>query len=170
MADAKRASPRRDGRPYKASSPSAKNGGPPRSLHGAHDRRQSGHVADERVAAAVGRRRRSRPDVARRDRGRLELAGQRWPAGQAESPAIAASDVRPGSAPPPYRGGNTFIGNMTGLPAIVVPCGFSAGPPVFPITMMLYGRPFDEATLFRVGHAYESATSWHTRRPALDTA
>ena len=90
--------------------------------------------------------------------------------GKLEPPEIAASDVRPGSAPPPYRGGNTFIGNMTGLPAIVVPCGFSAGPPVFPITMMLYGRPFDEATLFRVGHAYESATSWHTRRPALDPA
>ncbi len=90
--------------------------------------------------------------------------------GKLESPEIAASDVKPGSAPPPYRGGNTFIGNMTGLPAIVVPCGFSAGPPVFPITIMFYGRPFDEATLFRVSHAYESATAWHTRRPALGAA
>jgi len=53
---------------------------------------------------------------------------------------------------------------------MVVPCGLSTparGQPMFPITLMLYGRPFDEATLFRVGHAYESATDWHTRRPAL---
>jgi aspartyl-tRNA(Asn)/glutamyl-tRNA(Gln) amidotransferase subunit A len=87
--------------------------------------------------------------------------------GKLDSPEIAASDVKPGSSSPPYMGGNTFIGNMTGLPAMVVPCGFSAGPPVFPITIMFYGRPFDEATLFRVGEAYERATEWHRRRPDL---
>ena len=31
-----------------------------------------------------------------------------------------------------------------------------------------YGRPFDESTLFRVAHAYESTTDWHKRRPPLD--
>jgi aspartyl-tRNA(Asn)/glutamyl-tRNA(Gln) amidotransferase subunit A len=29
------------------------------------------------------------------------------------------------------------------------------------------GRPFDEATVLRLGHAYQQATDWHTRRPAL---
>jgi len=84
-----------------------------------------------------------------------------------ETPEIAATDVKPGSTPTPYRPGNTFIGNMTGLPCLVIPCGFSTGTPAFPITIMFYGKPFDEATLFRVSHAYESATDWHKRRPNL---
>ena len=65
------------------------------------------------------------------------------------------------------RRGNTSIGNMTGYPALVIPCGFFGGTPAFPITMMLYGRPFDESTLYRVAHAYESATDWHRRRPPI---
>jgi Asp-tRNA(Asn)/Glu-tRNA(Gln) amidotransferase A subunit family amidase len=56
---------------------------------------------------------------------------------------------------------------MTGLPALVIPCGFSAGPPALPITIMFYGKPFDEPTLFRAAHAYESVTDWHTRRPPI---
>jgi aspartyl-tRNA(Asn)/glutamyl-tRNA(Gln) amidotransferase subunit A len=51
----------------------------------------------------------------------------------------------------------------------VVPCGFTAGPPVLPLTIQFYGKPFDESTLFRVSHAYESATDWHRRRPAVDS-
>jgi aspartyl-tRNA(Asn)/glutamyl-tRNA(Gln) amidotransferase subunit A len=65
------------------------------------------------------------------------------------------------------RRGNTSIGNMTGYPALVVPCGFFSGTPTFPVTMMLYGKPFDEATLYRVAHAYESVTDWHRRRPPI---
>jgi aspartyl-tRNA(Asn)/glutamyl-tRNA(Gln) amidotransferase subunit A len=84
-----------------------------------------------------------------------------------EPPALAATDVKPGSAPERFRGGNTFLGNMTGLPALVLPCGFSAGPPALPIGLQLYGRAFDEFALFRVGHAYEQATEWHRRRPSL---
>jgi aspartyl-tRNA(Asn)/glutamyl-tRNA(Gln) amidotransferase subunit A len=84
-----------------------------------------------------------------------------------ESPADAATDVKPGSTPSRFRGGTTFLGNMTGLPALVLPCGFSAGPPMLPIGLQLYGRAFDEFSLFRVGHAYEQATDWHTRRPPL---
>ena len=65
------------------------------------------------------------------------------------------------------REGNTFLGNMTGLPAITISCGFSKGPPELPITIQFYGRPFDEATILRTAHAYESATEWHVRRPEL---
>lgn len=56
---------------------------------------------------------------------------------------------------------------MTGLPALMLPCGFSSGPPALPIGLQLYGRAFDASTLFRVGHAYEQATEWHRRRPPL---
>ncbi len=55
--------------------------------------------------------------------------------------------------------------NATGLPALSVPCGFtSAG---LPIGLQIVGRSFDEVTVLRAGHAYEQATEWHLRKPAL---
>lgn len=91
------------------------------------------------------------------------------PATKLEAPEIARSDVKPGSSSPKYRGGNTFLGNMTGLPALVIPCGFTDGAPRLPLAIQFYGKPFDEATLFRVGHSYESNTEWHHQRPPLET-
>jgi aspartyl-tRNA(Asn)/glutamyl-tRNA(Gln) amidotransferase subunit A len=52
--------------------------------------------------------------------------------------------------------------NLSGLPALALPCGFTSGG--LPISLQLAGRPFDEATVLRAGHAYEQATEWHTRR------
>ncbi|MFN2446608.1 MAG: amidase [Vicinamibacterales bacterium] len=92
------------------------------------------------------------------------------PATKLEPAEIAASDVKPGSKSPPIRMGNTFIGNMTGLPAIVVPCGFTNDDPRLPLGIQFYAKPFDEATLFRVSHAYESNTDWHRQRPPLDAS
>jgi aspartyl-tRNA(Asn)/glutamyl-tRNA(Gln) amidotransferase subunit A len=89
------------------------------------------------------------------------------PATKLDPPEIAKSDVRPGSTATPYRGGNTFIGDMTGLPAITVPCGFTTSAPTLPLSIQFYGKPYDEATLLRVTHAYESVTDWHKRRPPL---
>ncbi len=55
--------------------------------------------------------------------------------------------------------------NATHLPALSLPCGFTrAG---LPVGMQIAGRPFDEATVLRVGHAYEQATEWHLRTPGL---
>jgi aspartyl-tRNA(Asn)/glutamyl-tRNA(Gln) amidotransferase subunit A len=59
----------------------------------------------------------------------------------------------------------TLPANLAGLPGLSVPCGFSAAG--LPIGLQLIGRAFDEATLLRVGHAYEQATAWRGRRPAL---
>jgi aspartyl-tRNA(Asn)/glutamyl-tRNA(Gln) amidotransferase subunit A len=55
--------------------------------------------------------------------------------------------------------------NLTGLPTLALPCGFSASE--LPLSLQLSGRPFEEATVLRVGHAYEKATAWHTRRPPV---
>jgi aspartyl-tRNA(Asn)/glutamyl-tRNA(Gln) amidotransferase subunit A len=54
--------------------------------------------------------------------------------------------------------------NLTGLPTLALPCGFSSG---LPLSFQLSGRPFEEGTVLRAGHAYEQATTWHTRRPPV---
>ena len=55
--------------------------------------------------------------------------------------------------------------NVTGLPTLALPCGFSSSG--LPLSLQVSGRPFEEGTVLRVGHAYEQATAWHTRRPPL---
>ena len=57
--------------------------------------------------------------------------------------------------------------NGLGLPVLALPCGFAASG--LPLGMQIVGRPFDEAAVLRVGHAYERATDWHRRHPDLDT-
>ena len=54
--------------------------------------------------------------------------------------------------------------NIAGLPAMSVPAGFAGG---LPIGMQIIGRAFDEATILRIGHAYQQATSWHKQWPEL---
>ena len=58
---------------------------------------------------------------------------------------------------------NTSLGNLLGLCAVSVPCGFSADG--LPIGLMVYAKPFDEAAALRVAYAYQQATEWRTRRP-----
>jgi aspartyl-tRNA(Asn)/glutamyl-tRNA(Gln) amidotransferase subunit A len=55
--------------------------------------------------------------------------------------------------------------NVTGQPVLALPNGFGRGG--LPLGMQILGRPFGEAAILRVGHAYERATEWHTRRPRL---
>lgn len=55
--------------------------------------------------------------------------------------------------------------NLTGLPAMSLPCGFTAQG--LPIGLQIAGKPFDEATVLRLGYAYEQQTDWHRRRPPL---
>ena len=54
---------------------------------------------------------------------------------------------------------NTAPFNMTGHPALSIPCGKSNG---LPVGLMLVGRHFDDATLFRVAHAFEQHANWET--------
>jgi aspartyl-tRNA(Asn)/glutamyl-tRNA(Gln) amidotransferase subunit A len=53
--------------------------------------------------------------------------------------------------------------NTLGLPVVSVPCGFTADGR--PLGLQLIGRPFDEATVLRAGHAYEQAAGWWRRSP-----
>jgi aspartyl-tRNA(Asn)/glutamyl-tRNA(Gln) amidotransferase subunit A len=55
--------------------------------------------------------------------------------------------------------------NLTGQPALSIPCGFSADG--LPIGAQLVAAHFNEPTLLRLGHAYQRATDWHTRRPLI---
>ena len=56
----------------------------------------------------------------------------------------------------------TVSANLSGLPAISVPCGFSKTR--LPIGLQLTGRPFDEAGLLRAADAYERETDWHRQK------
>ena len=51
--------------------------------------------------------------------------------------------------------------NLAGLPAISLPCGFSAGG--LPIGLQVVGKPFEEAMILRIAHAYQQLTDWHRR-------
>ena len=61
----------------------------------------------------------------------------------------------------PFMLTNTF--NITGAPAVSVPCGLSSKG--LPIGFQIGGRPGGEETVLKVAHAYEQHTPWHTKRP-----
>jgi aspartyl-tRNA(Asn)/glutamyl-tRNA(Gln) amidotransferase subunit A len=63
----------------------------------------------------------------------------------------------------------TVSANLSGLPAISVPCGFTGEPGGLPIGLQLMGRRFDEAMLLRVADAYERDTEWSKQQPPLPT-
>ena len=55
--------------------------------------------------------------------------------------------------------------NLAGVPGMSVPAGLDANG--LPLGLQVIGKPFDEATVFRAGHAYESTTPWRSKRPEL---
>jgi aspartyl-tRNA(Asn)/glutamyl-tRNA(Gln) amidotransferase subunit A len=92
--------------------------------------------------------------------------------------ALAKSDViaTPTAPTPAFRLGEktadplqmyladifTVPANLAGIPGLSLPCGLAEG---LPAGLQLLGRPFDEATLLRAGHAYQSVTQHHLARP-----
>lgn len=57
--------------------------------------------------------------------------------------------------------------NLSGLPAISFPCGFTSDG--LPIGLQVAGKPFEEATVLRIAHAYQQLTDWHHREPGEGT-
>lgn len=81
--------------------------------------------------------------------------------GQA-APALRFEDFpMTGLATPAMR--YTAPWNLLGLPAAVVPCGFSREG--LPVSIQIVGRAFDDAAVLRLARAYERVTDWHARRP-----
>ncbi len=92
------------------------------------------------------------------------------PTAPVPAPPIGAQTVNLGGTAHRVRGPgsgviskNTSPSNATGLPAITVPCGFTAAG--LPIGLQLIGRPFEEALLFQVAHAYEAVSPARGRHP-----
>lgn len=84
-------------------------------------------------------------------------------------PTIAETDVEASGGPATLAMVARFTGltrpfNTLGIPALSLPCGFDNNGA--PIGLQLVGRPFDEAMLYRIGHAYQGATDHHLKAPA----
>jgi aspartyl-tRNA(Asn)/glutamyl-tRNA(Gln) amidotransferase subunit A len=76
-------------------------------------------------------------------------------------PAVVAS-----AGTPRGNTGSIPAGNLAGLPAISLPCGFADGTKL-PVAVQLLGRPFDELTLVTLGREFQKQTDWHRRRPPV---
>jgi aspartyl-tRNA(Asn)/glutamyl-tRNA(Gln) amidotransferase subunit A len=83
-------------------------------------------------------------------------------------PTIEETDTETKGGPAVLKMVADFTGltrpfNTLGIPALSVPCGFDLNGA--PIGLQLVGRPFDEAMLYRIGHAYQGATDHHRKVP-----
>lgn len=87
------------------------------------------------------------------------------PAPKITQPLDSPANRRP---MPPGPGLTALIpaGNLAGLPALTMPCGFANG---MPMGLQLVGSPFSENTLLAIGKSFQDRTDWHKRRPPLAT-
>jgi len=79
----------------------------------------------------------------------------------AAGPAQTFEDAYTGRRP---RQNRNMPGNLSGLPALALPCGFTESG--LPLGMQLAGAAFAESLVLRAGHAFQQETDWHQRRPA----
>lgn len=80
-------------------------------------------------------------------------------------PAPKAAEPLDAPGPPTKsRGGLIPGGNLAGLPALSLPCGFADG---LPVAISLLGRPFYENQLIGIGNLFQKQTDWHRRRPPV---
>jgi aspartyl-tRNA(Asn)/glutamyl-tRNA(Gln) amidotransferase subunit A len=77
------------------------------------------------------------------------------------APAFSEMDAMTTARRPSFTGPY----NLTGMPAISVPCGFT--PSGLPVGLQIAGKPFDEPTVLRVAYAYEQQARWFDQRPPI---
>jgi aspartyl-tRNA(Asn)/glutamyl-tRNA(Gln) amidotransferase subunit A len=98
----------------------------------------------------------------------LLAPGRSGPATKIDQPLDRGPATPPPSGRPPAvpTGFGAIIpaGNLAGLPALVLPCGFADG---LPVALQLVGGPFSENLLLSVGKAFQATTDWHRRRPPM---
>jgi len=80
------------------------------------------------------------------------------PPAKAAAPGLSATP----SAPQTGFGAIIPAGNLAGLPALVLPCGFADN---LPVAVQLVGPPWSENTLLAIGKDFQSRTDWHKRKP-----
>jgi aspartyl-tRNA(Asn)/glutamyl-tRNA(Gln) amidotransferase subunit A len=73
----------------------------------------------------------------------------------------------PSDVPAPGAEGYRNWFDLNGFPAVSIPCGFSTNPRGLPIGLQISAKPFQDSLVLAVAHAFESATEWHKRRPAI---
>jgi aspartyl-tRNA(Asn)/glutamyl-tRNA(Gln) amidotransferase subunit A len=93
----------------------------------------------------------------------LLAPGRPGPAPPAAGSLDAPGFEPPANAPAGFQG-IIQAGNLAGLPALIVPCGFAAN---LPVALQLVGVPFSENALLAVGRDFQSRTDWHKRRPKV---
>jgi Asp-tRNA(Asn)/Glu-tRNA(Gln) amidotransferase A subunit family amidase len=76
-------------------------------------------------------------------------------------------DRRANDRPAPAFGALIPAGNLAGLPALSLPCGFANG---MPMGLQLVGPPFSENLLLAIGKSFQDRTDWHKRRPPISTS
>jgi aspartyl-tRNA(Asn)/glutamyl-tRNA(Gln) amidotransferase subunit A len=81
-------------------------------------------------------------------------------------PALPFDEIENSASQAPALTRFTAPFNLTGLPALSVPCGFTREG--LPIGLQIVSGPWQEARLLRAGHTFEQATEWHKRKPFLD--
>jgi aspartyl-tRNA(Asn)/glutamyl-tRNA(Gln) amidotransferase subunit A len=91
----------------------------------------------------------------------LLAPGRPGPASPVDADLNAPDSPVPQGTPPGLQG-IIPAGNLAGLPALVLPCGFAGN---LPVALQLVGVPFSENTLLAVGREFQSRTDWHKRRP-----
>lgn len=93
----------------------------------------------------------------------LLAPGQPGPAPKADEDLDAPGQPIPEGTPQGLRG-IVQAGNLAGLPALVLPCGFADR---MPVALQLVGGPFTENTLLAIGREFQTRTDWHKRRPPV---
>lgn len=106
---------------------------------------------------------------------RTQTSGRRWFENFFQTYDLLLTPTTPAVAP--VRGSSNAVEtarlltrftapfNLTGLPALSVPCGFTDSG--LPIGLQIVSRPWAEAKVLQAGFAFEQATEWHKKRPAM---